>query len=44
MVPQTHLPVVDYEVVDDVGLVLVGMHVEWLDVVLHQKRSSLLGL
>lgn len=44
MVPQAHLPVVYYKVIDDISLVLVGMHVQWLDVVLHKKRSPLLGL
>lgn len=44
MVPQAHFPVVYYKVIDDICLVLVGMHVKWLDVVLHKKRCSFLGL
>ena len=44
VVPHAHFPIVNYEVVDDVRLVLVGMHIQWLDVVLHEKGRSLLGL
>ena len=44
VVPEAHFPVVYYKVVDDVGLLLVGMHVKRLYAVLHQQRRPFLCL
>lgn len=39
VISETHLPIMHNIVVDDINLILIGMHVEGLDVVVHQDGT-----
>jgi hypothetical protein len=43
VIPETHFPIMHDKIIDDIDLLLVRVHVQRLDGILHEEGTSLLG-